>query len=538
MSQEIVLFEKKKKIVNLLLKNNLLINKELLDKIDDEQKASVIYDKILEKTDTSQVTVLNEDVEKLLDGGIDDFNWQELEKNRVQLEKKGSAPVYDKMLDYASTPEPKKPETLVNSNLRPVNIIFNYAEKSRKRDVSDFVGYFTVRYKALKNILMNRQELQSSISINKILNKKDRESVACIGLIKEKNITKNNNIRLVIEDPTGEIGVIVNKNKPDIFDMVNNCVEDEVIGISGTSGEKIIFANNVFLPDIPIHKELKKSPVEEYALFLSDLHVGSGLFLEEDFLKFIKWLRGEVGSDEQKSIASKVSYIFIAGDLVAGIGIYPGMEDDLKIDDIYKQYQKCTELLALIPKNIQIIVQAGNHDPMRMSEPQPVLNESFAPELFKMSNLTFVSNPAIINFGGTKDFSGFNMLMYHGYSLVYYVNNVATLRQNGGYERADLVMKYLLQRRHLAPTHSSTLYVPDPKNDNLVISQVPDFFLTGHIHYTSAANYRNVTMICGSCWEPMTDFQIKTGHEKIQPSRVPIVNLQTRDVKILKFGSD
>jgi len=92
-----------------------------------------------------------------------------------------------------------------------------------------------------------------------------------------------------------------------------------------------------------------------------------------------------------------------------------------------------------------------------------------------------------------------------------------------------------LQRRHLAPTHKSTLYIPDVKRDPLVISSVPDFFLTGHIHKSSVSNYRNVTMICSSCWQSKTTFQEKVGHHP-EPCRVPIINLQTREVKILKFG--
>jgi DNA polymerase II small subunit len=95
-------------------------------------------------------------------------------------------------------------------------------------------------------------------------------------------------------------------------------------------------------------------------------------------------------------------------------------------------------------------------------------------------------------------------------------------------------MKFLLQRRHLAPSHTSTLHIPDPNHDHLVIDKIPDFFLTGHLHRTVVANYRNVTMICASCWEGKTAFQEKTGHNP-EPGRVPIINLQTRAIKIMRF---
>ena len=92
-------------------------------------------------------------------------------------------------------------------------------------------------------------------------------------------------------------------------------------------------------------------------------------------------------------------------------------------------------------------------------------------------------------------------------------------------------------RRHLAPSHGSNLYIPDVNKDSLVIDKVPDFLVTGHIHKSSVSNYRNITLICGSCWQSKTDFQEKVGHNP-EPGRVPIVNLKTREVKILKFSKD
>ena len=126
------------------------------------------------------------------------------------------------------------------------------------------------------------------------------------------------------------------------------------------------------------------------------------------------------------------------------------------------------------------------------------------------------------------------MLIYHGYSFDYYIANIDQIRTSGGYDRADLVMKYLLERRHLAPTHTSTLYIPDSEKDILVIEQVPDFFVTGHLHKTSVSQYKATTLISGSCWQDITNYQIKVGHHP-EPGRVPVVNLKTREMRILRF---
>ena len=39
-------------------------------------------------------------------------------------------------------------------------------------------------------------------------------------------------------------------------------------------------------------------------------------FLEEEFLKFIKWLRGETGTEKQKEISSKLKYLIIVDVIV------------------------------------------------------------------------------------------------------------------------------------------------------------------------------------------------------------------------------
>ena len=94
----------------------------------------------------------------------------------------------------------------------------------------------------------------------------------------------------------------------------------------------------------------------------------------------------------------------------------------------------------------------------------------------------------------------------------------------------------LLQRRHLAPSHSSNLYIPHPQKDPLVIEKVPDVFVCGDLHRSDVSTYNNIITINCSCFQAKTDFQEKTGNNP-DPSRVPVLNLQTREVKVLRFDS-
>ncbi len=480
---------KKKEIVSYLLAQKTLVTPLFLQKLSNEQELEAIYQKVQANEQVS--TILSDST---AESSVDS--------------------------DFATKSR--------------VKILFSYSTPPKKRTIQDFIDYYNARYKALEKILQNRQELTSLTSIGRLIGKTDRETVSVIGMIKDKQVTKNNNIIFEIEDPTGSIKALASKNKPNIWAKGNDLIYDEVIGLTGTTGNNIIFANNIILPEIPVITELKKAPDEAYAIVLADFHVGSKEFMEPELQKFLSWIRGESGNDEQKSLAKKIKYVFVIGDLVSGVGIYPKQENDLLIDDVYAQFEKCAEYLKQIPAHIPILICPGNHDPGRISEPQPPIPEEYAKPLYDMPNTLMVSNPALINIHSSKNFSGFDILMYHGFSFDEYAAQIPSIRSSGGYDRGDLIMKFLMQRRHLAPSHTSTLHIPDSNQDHLVVDKIPDFFLTGHIHKTSVANYRNVTMICASCWEGKTAFQEKVGHNP-EPCRVPIINLQTRAIKIMRF---
>jgi DNA polymerase II small subunit len=463
-----------------------------------------------------------------------DIDWLDADNLKFLSENNGS-PIFDSFIKKLSSSKNKTTNVpSKNLNFSSVNTIFSYDENPKKRTVKDFVNLFNHRYSVISSFLQGRPEMSSIISIKRVSEKNQREEVSFIGMVKNKSISKSGHIFLDLEDQTGLVKCLVNKNNKEFFTLTNNVLCDEVIGVKGSKGDGLVFLNEVFLPDIPL-TDLKKAPIEEdvYAIFLSDLHVGSKYFLSDKFKKFLSWISLKSGNKSQKDIASKVSYVFIAGDLVDGVGIYPNQDKELDITDLGEQYNICADYLKDIPSNIKIIIIPGNHDASRIAEPQAKPYKEFAQSLYDLPNTLIVSNPSLINIHSFDGFPGFNVLLYHGYSFDYFINNISEIRLKGGYDRSDLVMKHLLQRRHLAPTFTSTPYVPTNK-DHLIISSVPDFFITGHIHKCAVSNYKNVTLISGSCWQSTTSFQEKMGHHP-EPARVPIVNLRTREMKILRF---
>ena len=527
--------DEKRRIVSAMMSKGMLVNRDtliLMDTIDDGNK---FHDFLLGELNKGRLSDFSHIMEKYNQQKILTRTESAILSAEPQTEGNQKIQVVSeqpKTLTSGKTTNEPLPYTYTPT----VEIVYSYEEEPKKRDVQDFIGFFTSRYNAIKKILMNRKELQNLTSINRLAQKQQREQVAFIGIITDKQLTKTGKVIITVEDLTGVIKVIISENS-DGFETAKECVLDEVIGLVGMCAGPAVFANNIILPDIPVFKELTKSPDEAYALFLGDFHFGSNLFIHEPFQKLIRWIRGEGQNEKQRDIASKTNYIFVAGDLVEGVGIYPGQEDDLDIKDIYEQYKELGKQLALIPVSKQIIVCPGNHDAMRISEPQPPLYKDFAKPVWDLPNIHIVSNPACINIHKSEVFPGFDVLMYHGFSFIYYADHVQSIRDAGGQKRSDLIMKFLLQRRHLAPSHKSTLYLPDTNKDSLVIDRIPDFFISGHIHRTSASTYRNITLLNCSSWLEMSEYQEKVGLIP-QPGRALLVNLQSRKVKILKFYDD
>ncbi len=546
-----------KEILIKILDKGYLVSLDFLENLPKDFDSSRFLERINKNIKSKdKPLVLNNDIYNIIENINQNINisWQEFERSRVLFEKKKEKTIYNTFLDILNYNLSQEKREVLNKLIEDIKkpedpvveeevggeanvmILKSFNENLKKVDIQDFVTTLRTRYNILKKILLNRPELQETISINKI-NNKIKEETSLIGIIFSKNITKNGNIIINLEDLTGQIKVIINKNKKDLFELAEDLVLDEVIGVKGVAKENTVFINEIYLPDVPLSKELKKANEEVYAVFTSDMHVGLNVFLEDKFKDFIDWLNGKK-INEYSPIVKKIRYLFIVGDLVEGVGYYPNQEKDLNITDIYKQYAKLAEYLQKVPKRIKIIICGGNHDALRIAEPQPELYKDLAEPIWKLPNAIITTNPCVVNIHSSKNFSGFDVLLYHGFSFSYYLDNVKSIRasdrSSNEEKRAEFIMKFLLQRRHLAPTHASTQYIPNYKEDPLIIDRIPDFFISGHIHKVSLSNYRNVSLICSGCWVTQTAYQEKVGIHP-DPAKIILSNLMTREMKVIDF---
>jgi DNA polymerase II small subunit len=404
----------------------------------------------------------------------------------------------------------------IESRVRP----HRNSDNTTTGTLDDFVGYFRSRYDQLSGILKGREG--NSLANMADLSKKSGEKVRIIGMVSDKRRTKNGHILLIMEDLTGTATVLIPASNRDLIDFGGSIVLDEVISINGRMSKELFIADSILQPEIPI-KDVKTIEEDILLATLSDFHIGSKLFMQKNFENFIAWLNGDFGDDKARELASRVKYVTIAGDLVDGIGIYPGQEEELNITDIYEQYEAFSDYIQQIPEYVHVIISPGNHDAVKAADPQPAIPKELLPELHKLDNITLIPSP------GTVDIHGLKTLVYHGTSLDDIIAAIPSLN----YDHIEKVMVETLRRRHLHPIYGEKPITPETR-DHLVINEIPDIFHVGHIHKNAYEKYRGVICINSGTWQEVTPYQIKLGH-KPTPCILPLVSMNSGKINVIRF---
>ncbi|WP_457752305.1 DNA-directed DNA polymerase II small subunit [Thermococcus sp.] len=401
----------------------------------------------------------------------------------------------------------------------------NAAGKEGEIIVKAYSKYFKSRLKKMKRIIRENPEVGGIIDIAKLSYVQTDEDVTILGLVNNKRETRKGYM-FEIEDGTGIMKVFINRNNEESKKFFQ-IMPDSVVAFRGRySGRNIFFADKIFLPDVPKFRR-EKPPLEEkvYAILLSDIHVGSNKFCEKAFERFLEWLNGEVNNKKEEELVSRVKYLIIAGDVVDGIGIYPGQYNELAIPDIFDQYEALVNLLRNVPDHITTFIGPGNHDAARTALPQPGFYDEYAKPLKRLKNAAIISNPAVIRLHG-RDF-----LIAHGRGIEDVVNFIP----NRSHHRPAEAMLDLLKLRHLAPTFGEKVPIaPDPE-DTLVIESVPDLFQAGHVHVMEYKMYNGVFLINTGTWQAQTEFQ-KMVNIVPTPARVPIIDVETARLRaVVRF---
>ncbi len=377
-------------------------------------------------------------------------------------------------------------------------------------DIDNLIKYFQSRYNKLSNILSKRPELRTFQKVNDITeNQTDLNLIVMITDIKK---TKNGHFLLDCEDDTESILLLVSKDNEPLIREATKLMRDEVIGVIAERrpGSELAICQNIINPGVP---RMPKKEMDFGAVFTSDIHIGSTTFLDKAYGRFIKWLNGDFGNEEQMEMANNVKYMIIGGDIVDGIGVYPNQDKELAIKDITAQYDEAARFLGDVRSDVKIIITPGNHDASRVAEPQPAVPEKYAKSLYELKNVEFVSNPA------TVSLDGLNVLIYHGRGI----DDMVMGANDFSHERNDLVMKEFLDKRHLAPIYGERTPLASELEDHLVIDQVPDVLHTGHVHINTYTNYKGIHCINSGTFQTQTEFQ-KIYNIVPTPAEVPILD--------------
>ncbi len=278
--------------------------------------------------------------------------------------------------------------------------------------VGDFTDHFRDRFNKIKAIMKaSGNGYGGNVNIGAMNQYISGREMGLIGMVYEKTVTKNGHVMLTLEDESGTAKVLAYKPQTkakdlsnEVFDTASRVAKDDVLYVKGKVSGPFFIANKILWPDVPIR--VRKRTEDDVAIaLLSDVHVGSKLFLEKQFGKFLEWLNG--GVDNRKDLAAKIKYMVVGGDLVDGVGVYPRQEKELSIDDIYKQYSVFFDFMESIPDYIEVFVLPGNHDAVQRAEPQPAISKKLLGD-FARANVHSVANPCYLNLHGVK------VLSYHG----------------------------------------------------------------------------------------------------------------------------
>jgi len=383
--------------------------------------------------------------------------------------------------------------------------------------LGDFLNYFKDRFARLSKLLKRRIDARDALSVSEALRARPNSEVKMIGMVREKREGEGKIIAILEDENATATVIFTPKAGREAYEKARVLMPDQVICVRAVRVAKDLFAaKELVAPDLPVRKtgerELAGGPV--YALFISDLHFGSRAFMAEAFGRLIAWLNGRLGNGRLRELAGAVKYVVIAGDLVDGIGVYPGQERELEVADIYRQYEGVATLLSELPGHVELIISPGNHDACRRALPQPAVPKDYAGPLYEDGRTLMLGNPCLIALHGVK------VLVYHGNSF----DDLATTVPGMGFDRPLEMMKLMLWARHLAPIYGLKTALAPTARDLLVVEEVPDIFHTGHIHVTAIGAYRGVLLVNSGAWQEQTAYQRVRGIVP-KPGRAVLVDL-------------
>ncbi len=368
-----------------------------------------------------------------------------------------------------------------------LNVIFDVSKHINP--IGNYDSLFLSRFEKFQRIWGLRSGPKELVEIGFFRRVRSQRPRLIGGFVMDKRVT-GSKVLLKLEDLSGEIEVEASMRE---FSEVDEVVKDSFIVLEVEHGERGFTAKNVMLLDLP-NKRLRTVENDLYVAALSDLHIGSRKFKEDLFLEIINWL-----SSSENEIGKKLCCVFFLGDIISFM------------EGIRTHYSKFFTHLRKLPPSMHKVVIPGECDATRIALPQPSISSYYLIGSGEVPNLHLLGNPSYVSVNGIK------FLCFHGQSL----DDIALQVSFGTSVEPARLGRVLLKHRHLAPTYGGrTLIAPD-KEDLLVISEIPDVFLIGHVHHPSEDFYKNVLILTTSSL---------TSDTSLEKGRLTLINLKNLEV--------
>ena len=475
---------------------------EAYDYLNSLQEVENVIDKILDSN-------LNKAILSIAD--IDEFLNKDIIKKEEILEKSLPKKEETKKQEQEIQPVQEKKETKeeeVKSEIKvetksrrekissDLEIIFSPEIQKSVASSANFRNYFKSRFQLINNLFSKRRDITNRVTTNDLIPNRNRDKISLIAMVTKVHKTRGGTVILDLEDPSGIITGIIYKSKQDLITKSEFILEDSVLCFTGNWWKDRLSVDDVLWPDIPFHKS-NFAYDDVYAFFISDIHVGSKNFSEKLFLRAIKFVNGELESEKLNEIGKKIKYLLVGGDVVDGVGVYPGQIEDLAQDNIRLQYQTAAYYFEQVRDDVEIIIIPGNHDGARAAEPQTPILREFAPDFYGIDNIHLLGSPCYLKAHNVE------IMMNHGNSILDINSAIPAI----SHETSIPAMVRMLENRHLVPIYGKRTPIAPESEDRLVISRVPDIFQTGHTHIAGDDTYKGVTLINSGTFQYQTSYQ-------------------------------
>ncbi len=490
-----------KQVVRAFLERGYNITPAAIEVVTETGDLDATLQTVIERLPDDQIVISPEDVQTALPTATTDTH------PSFSSGDQRESPVETKGVDQTHTRQQAATSVSISGDVT--------GQSTGTGEYSDFVSLFRDRYDRLADMLRGRVNHRPTGALR---DASGGGTAGLIGMINDIRSTKNGHWLIELEDRNGTFPCLITNDR-DLAGIVDELLLDEVIGVEGTLSDDggILFVDSLYFPDVPRTYQPSTADRHVQAALISDIHVGSQEFLADAWERFADWLHTPE--------ADPVEYLLIAGDMVEGVGVYPDQDKELSIVDIYEQYETFSERLKSVPGEIEIIMIPGNHDAVRLAEPQPAFDDELR-SIMSAHDARITGNPSLV------EIDGVSVLMYHGVSLDELIAEYPDAKAT--YSEPQKPMYHLLKKRHVAPQYGSHIRLAPEKSDHLVIDEIPDIFHTGHVHKLGHGGYHNVLTINSGCWQAQTAFQRSVN---IDPDAgyAPIVDLDTLDVTLRKF---